>query len=116
MVANVKQLSVINQTEGIYIVDAGAGTGKTYTITQRYLNILDKGINPSDILLVTFTRNAAINMKEKVISKANPNKTAEIIEAPIQNFDSFCFKIVSKHGLNAPKILGINDNLCGYKL
>ncbi len=116
MVFNDKQLSVINQINGIYIVDAGAGTGKTHSITQRYLKILETGIEPEDILLVTFTRNASINMKEKVISKAESQKRVKIIDAPIQNFDSFCFKIVSKHGLNAPKILGIQDNLCGYKL
>lgn len=116
MVFNDKQLSVINQINGIYIVDAGAGTGKTHSITQRYLKILETGIEPEDILLVTFTRNASIHMKEKVISKAESQKRVKIIDAPIQNFDSFCFKIVSKHGLNAPKILGIQDNLCGYKL
>lgn len=116
MGANTKQDAVIKKTDGIIIVDAGAGTGKTYTITQRYLEILKRQVNPNDILLVTFTRNAATHMKEKVISKANPEIATEIIDAPIQNFDSFCFKIVSKYGLNAPKILGIEDNLSGYKL
>lgn len=116
MISNKKQDEVINNIDGIYIVDAGAGTGKTYTITKRYLEILNRGVNPQDILLITFTRNAAINMKEKVISKADPKQQTQIIEAPILNFDSFCFKIVSKYGLNAPKILGINDNLSSYKL
>lgn len=116
MGANDKQLEVINELNGIYIVDAGAGTGKTYTITQRYLNILNNGISPDNILLVTFTRNAATHMKEKVISKAKHEIKADVLEAPILNFDSFCFKIISKYGLNAPKILGIEDNLSGFKL
>lgn len=116
MGANIKQKAVIEKIDGINIVDAGAGTGKTFTITQRYLEILNNDVKPENILLVTFTRNAATHMKEKVISKAGPEKATEIIDAPIQNFDSFCFKIVSKHGLNAPKILGIDDNLSGYKL
>ncbi len=116
MGANTKQDAVIKKTDGIIIVDAGAGTGKTYTITQRYLEILNKGVDPKDIFLVTFTKNAAIHMKEKVILKADPKIATDIIDAPIQNFDSFCFKIVSKYGLNAPKILGIKDNLSGYKL
>ena len=116
MGANKKQTEIINNTEGIYIVDAGAGTGKTYTITQRYLSILNKEVSPHDILLITFTRNAAANMKEKVISKSDTKQAVDIVEAPILNFDSFCFKIVSKYGLNAPKILGIDDNLSGFKL
>lgn len=116
MGANEKQQEVINRTQGIYIVDAGAGTGKTFTITQRYQNILQKGVHPNDILLITFTRNAATHMKEKVMSKVEPQRAVEIIEAPILNFDSFCFKIVSKYGLHAPNFLGISDNLSGFKL
>ena len=46
------QEELINSTEGIYLVDAGAGTGKTYSIVKRYGNIIDKGKNPEDILLV----------------------------------------------------------------
>ena len=107
MGANEKQQKVIESINGIYIVDAGAGTGKTYTITQRYLEILkQEEITPSDILLVTFTRNASLHMKEKVISKADANMTTELLEAPILSFDAFCSKIVGNHGLNAPKILG----------
>ncbi len=116
MTGNIKQEAVIKNTNGIYIVDAGAGTGKTYTITQRYLEILNNNVSPKDIILLTFTKNAAINMKERVISKINPEKANEIIDAAIQNFDSFCFKIVSKYGLNAPKLIGIEENLSGYKL
>ena len=117
MGANEEQLKVIENINGIYIVDAGAGTGKTYTITQRYVNILNqKKVSPKDILLITFTKNAAIHMKEEVISKADAKLTTQLLDAPIMNFDSFCSKIVSKHGLNAPNILGIKDNLSGYKL
>ena len=115
--ANKEQQKVINSINGIYIVDAGAGTGKTHTITQRYLNILNqKKITTDDILLVTFTRNAAQNMKEKVILKADNSQTTDLLDAPILSFDALCSKIVSNNGLNAPEILGIKDNLSNYKL
>lgn len=116
MKPNKKQQEVIENTKGIYIVDAGAGTGKTQTLTQRYIEILNTPTHPDDILFITFTKNAARNMKEKVLSKVEPHLTTQIVEAPILNFDSFCFKIVSKYGLHAPKILGINNTITGFKL
>lgn len=116
MSANKNQQNVIENINGIFIVDAGAGTGKTYTITQRYLNLLENKVEPKNILMITFTKNAAFNMKEKVISKIDTNKIVEIIDAPIINFDSFCFKIVQNYGLNSPQILGINQSLNGFKL
>jgi len=117
MSSNKEQQKVIDSINGIYIVDAGAGTGKTHTITQRYLNILKKPkITSDDILLVTFTRNAAQNMKKKVISKADSSQTTDLLDAPILSFDALCSKVVSNNGLNAPEILGIKDNLSNYKL
>jgi ATP-dependent helicase/nuclease subunit A len=116
--ANEKQQKVIDSISGIYVVDAGAGTGKTYTITERYLNILEqnKNISVDNILLVTFTRNAAANMKEKVISKVSADLKDKILDAPICSFDSFCSKLVSGNGLGAPNYLGVNAKLSNYKL
>lgn len=115
--ANKKQQAVINSISGINVVDAGAGTGKTYTITKRYLNILETTkCELDDILLVTFTRNAAFNLKEKVISSVDSSLKDKVIEAPICSFDSYCSKLVTSYGLNAPKYLGLEVGLSSYKL
>ncbi len=67
---NSQQQKLIDSTDGIYLIDAGAGTGKTFTVTRRYVNILEKkDVELEDLLLVTFTENAAEEMKEKVIIK-----------------------------------------------
>ncbi|GEM_PF-6181324 len=48
------------------VVSAGAGTGKTYNLVQRYLAALDAGVAPEQILCVTFTRKAASEMRQRV--------------------------------------------------
>jgi superfamily I DNA/RNA helicase len=111
------QDKIINNTEGIFLIDAGAGTGKTYTLVKRYLKILEKGLKPENILLVTFTVKAANEMKTRVLNEAENSgivsKTGfrSFIDAPIMTFHSFCNKILKLHGRNAPSFLGIRENI-----
>jgi superfamily I DNA/RNA helicase len=107
---NNQQQKLIESKKGIYLVDAGAGTGKTFTITKRYTNILQSGVEPEDIFLATFTRNAADEMKERISQESN-YKTSEIFNAPISTFHSHCQKILERNGHKAPQILGIDQYL-----
>ena len=106
---NKQQQKLIDNTEGIYLVDAGAGTGKTFTITRRYLNILEDQ-EPEDIFLATFTRNAADEMKERISQKSN-YRASKIFDAPISTFHSHCQNILERNGHEAPQILGIDECL-----
>ncbi|MBI3315517.1 MAG: UvrD-helicase domain-containing protein, partial [Candidatus Omnitrophica bacterium] len=63
---NPEQLAVITQAEGPCLVLAGAGSGKTRTLIYRVSFLLEKGIRPEEILLVTFTNKAAQEMRNRV--------------------------------------------------
>jgi len=66
---NEQQLPVAKRIEGKFIVNAGAGSGKTSTIVTRTAYMIEQGIDPANILMFTFTRKAALEMKERMIKK-----------------------------------------------
>src|ERR671921_614337 len=63
---NSEQLDVVMAGEGPMLVIAGAGSGKTRTLTYRVSRLIEDGIDPSDILIVTFTNKASREMLSRV--------------------------------------------------
>ena len=69
---NHRQQELIDSTEGLYVVDAGPGTGKTFTITGRYVEIISQpDVEPDDVLLVTFTNSAATEMRDRIVAESS---------------------------------------------
>jgi Superfamily I DNA and RNA helicases len=108
---NTEQRRLIESTDGIYRVNAGAGTGKTFSVTRRYAKILEQpGIEPEDILLVTFTRNAAAEMADR-IAQQSPYDPVQLQDAPISTFHGYCYQLLRRYGHETPSELGINDQI-----
>ncbi len=64
---NQEQLEVVQNGDGACLVLAGAGSGKTRTIIYRVARLLEQGVQPSEILLVTFTNKAASEMNARIL-------------------------------------------------
>ena len=112
-----EQQSAIDLKGTNIIVSAGAGSGKTAVLTARVGRILSEGTHIDELLILTFTKAAAGEMKERIrkFIKSNPElrKELDLIDsAYITTFDSFALSVVKKYHylLNISNNINITDS------
>ena len=91
---NLEQYSVVMEEGGPLLVLAGAGSGKTRTLTYRVAHLLETGIAPENILLATFTNKAASSMLNRVESLVN-SYTGKIMGG---TFHHIAHRLLRVHG------------------
>ncbi len=108
---NDEQKKAASHTDGPLLIVAGAGAGKTKTITHRIVHLIKQGINPSNILAVTFTNKAAKEMRERVILEIQKNAKGQDETPFISTFHSLGVYIIKENAslLGLTKYFSILD-------
>ena len=106
---NQAQREAVGALDGPVMLLAGAGTGKTRTVTCRIAHMLERRIPASEILAVTFTNKAASEMRERISGMVSKKAAAEMT---VCTFHSLCVRIL-RDGIDK---LGYKKNfsICSY--
>ncbi len=96
------------------VLEASAGTGKTTVLVQRYINLLKAGVDPANILAITFTRKAATEMRERIVRDLRAAASLSefdrarwlalrdrVGEIAISTIDAFCLSLLREFPLEA---------------
>ncbi len=85
-----RQIEAVEHTSGPLLILAGAGTGKTSTITRKIAFMIKKcGVEPGNILALTFSREAARNMETKIRVLLGQG-----VDIKVSTFHAFCAELI----------------------
>ena len=92
---NLQQISAIEHPPGPLMILAGAGTGKTFTLENRIVYLIQHyKVDPNHILAITYTEKAARELKSRIVGAIGPSAHS----LTVNTFHSFCFKLLKEFG------------------
>ena len=103
---NEEQREAATHSSGPLLIIAGAGAGKTKTITHRIVNLIKQGIAPEKILAVTFTNKAAKEMRERIIAEIQKNAKGQDKIPFVSTFHSLGVYIIRENA----RLLGLTKH------
>jgi DNA helicase-2/ATP-dependent DNA helicase PcrA len=108
---NSEQKRAVQEIEGPVLIVAGAGAGKTKTLTHRILHLIMRGVEPQNILAITFTNKAAKEMKERVSHLLKDNLISQRSTPFVSTFHAFGVQVIKENAeiLNIPRHFNIID-------
>ena len=115
---NKEQETAVSHKDGPMMVLAGPGSGKTTVITHRIMRLLEQGVSPSGILVITFTKAAAVEMKERFLSLASgaAMKKEESGRVSFGTFHSVFYQILRlAYGFPAGSVIGEEEKRGFFK-
>jgi DNA helicase II / ATP-dependent DNA helicase PcrA len=95
---NPKQAEAVKRIDGPVLILAGAGSGKTKTLTHRIAHLIDVGVFPANILAVTFTNKAAKEMRERVALLLGQNPDNRSFMPYMGTFHAICVRLLRQDG------------------
>ena len=97
--ANEAQKEAISATDGLVLITAGPGTGKTFTLVKRAVYLIQEcGIKPEQIMMATFTEKAAKELITRITNElAERNISVNVNEMYIGTFHSLCLQIIKEN-------------------
>lgn len=97
--ANDQQKEAIKSTEGPVLITAGPGTGKTYTLVQRAIYLIqERQIAPEEIFVATFTEKAAKELITRITNElASKDISVNVNEIYVGTFHSLCLRIIKEN-------------------
>jgi ATP-dependent helicase/nuclease subunit A len=89
------------ETPGLVFVSAGAGTGKTTVLVERFVRAVDAGVDVGSILVITYTERAAAELRGRIRARlaelGRPELTRELDSAWISTIHGFCLRLLKQH-------------------
>ena len=114
---NQAQQSIISYLEGPLLVIAGPGSGKTFSLVLRTLNLLPLGkATPEELVLCTFTEKAAFELRDRLATAARSVRySGDLSGLTISTIHGLCNRLLTSHRHRTPlgNNYGLVSKICG---